>query len=65
MKEFLIKLNNKEVELIKKTLENHKVICQIKVNCCSKKEKEDIINQLYNIESVSRKMEKLSWKLIF
>lgn len=55
-KEIILKLNKKESELVKDALENLKVVVRIKVYTDNMKRKELAIKELYNIESVEKKL---------
>jgi hypothetical protein len=57
-KEIKVSLNEKEVEIIKEALETQKVISRIKANGGGKQVKEEAINELYNIESIEKKVGK-------
>jgi hypothetical protein len=56
IKEVNIKLNLREVEVIRMALDNQKLV--IKIGTCNdnKNKKERAINELYNIESVENKL---------
>jgi len=56
MKERTIRLNQREVEVLEMALETQKVMSQIKANTNSKQTKEEAINELYNVESVEKKL---------
>jgi len=56
MKERTIRLNQREVEVLEMALETQKVMSQIKANTNSKQTKEEAINDLYNVESVEKKL---------
>lgn len=51
-----VKLNPKEVKILKEALDNQKLIARIKANGGGQKTKEDAINELYNIESIEKKV---------
>ena len=55
-KEVILKLNKKEVEVIKKALDNQKIVVRITVSSNDNKRKESAINQLYNLESIENKL---------
>lgn len=57
MKEIVLKLNKKELEVIKESLENQKVMVRIKVTTQNQQRKELAINEIYNIESIEKKLE--------
>lgn len=57
MKEIILKLNKKELEVIKESLENQKTMVRIKVTTQNQQRRELAINELYNIESVEKKLE--------
>lgn len=54
-----LKLNDKEIETIKNALDNQKFVMQIKANNDNIQRKELAINELYNIESVEKKLKTL------
>lgn len=56
MKEKIVKLNEKEVETLKEALDNHKISVRIKARSGSQKTSEEAINELYNLESVEKKL---------
>jgi hypothetical protein len=56
MKEIILKLNKREVEVIKNALDNQKVVVKIKASTDNNQRKELAINELYNIESVEKKI---------
>jgi hypothetical protein len=56
MKEIILKLNKKEIEIIKDALDNQKVVVKIKASSENQQRKELAINELYNIESVENKI---------
>lgn len=56
MKEIILKLNKREVEVIKNALDNQKVVVKIKASTDNSQRKELAINELYNIESVEKKI---------
>jgi hypothetical protein len=56
MKEITLKLNKKEIEIIKDALDNQKVVVKIKASSENQQRKELAINELYNIESVENKI---------
>jgi hypothetical protein len=56
MKETILKLNKREVEVIKNALDNQKVVVKIKASTDNNQRKEMAINELYNIESVEKKL---------
>jgi uncharacterized protein (UPF0371 family) len=55
-KEVILKLNKKEVEVVKKALDNQKVVVKITVSSDNNKRRESAINELYNLESVENKL---------
>ncbi len=55
-----IKLNAKEIEVLKKALDLQKFTVQIGVKTSNQQSKEKAINELYNIESIEKKVK---WKL--
>ena len=56
MKEIILKLNKREVEVIKNALDNQKVVVKIKASTDNNQRKELATNELYNIESVEKKI---------
>lgn len=62
MKEIILKLNKREVEVIKNALDNQKVVVKIKASTDNNQRKELAINELYNIESVEKKIKGNEWK---
>ena len=62
MKEIILKLNKKEIEIIKDALDNQKVVVKIKASSENQQRKELAINELYNIESVENKIKGAKWK---
>ena len=62
MKEVILKLNKREVEVIKNALDNQKVVVKIKASTDNNQRKELAINELYNIESVEKKIKGNEWK---
>lgn len=56
MKEIILKLNKREIEVIKSALDNQKIVVKIKTATDNVKRKELAINELYNIESVEKKI---------
>jgi len=57
MKEITVKLNKREVEIVKEALDNQKFITRIKTSSDNVKRREEAINELYNIEKVEEKLE--------
>ena len=55
-KETTLKLNKRELEIIKDALDNHKVIVKIKAYNSNSQRRELAINKLYNIESIEKKI---------
>ena len=55
-KEIILKLNKRELEVIKESLDNQKTIVKIKASTQNNQRRELAINELYNIESVERKI---------
>jgi hypothetical protein len=51
-----IKLNKREIEVLKNALDNYKIAVQIKTSHENAMRKEMAINELYNIESVENKL---------
>ena len=62
MNEIILKLNKREVEVIKNALDNQKVVVKIKASTDNNQRKEMAINELYNIESVEKKLKGVKWK---
>lgn len=56
MKEIILKLNKREIEVIKNALDNQKVVVKIKASTDNNQRRELAINELYNIESVEKKI---------
>ena len=56
MNEIILKLNKREIEVIKNALDNQKVVVKIKTSSDNMQRKEMAINELYNIESVEKKL---------
>jgi hypothetical protein len=56
MKELILKLNKKEIEIIKDALDTQKVVVKIKASNGNQQRRELAINELYNIESVENKI---------
>jgi methyl coenzyme M reductase beta subunit len=56
MKETLLKLNKKEVDVLLNALDNQKVTVKIKTSSNSIQRRELAINELYNIESIEKKI---------
>jgi hypothetical protein len=54
--EKIVKLNAKEIEILKKALDLQKYAVQIGTMSTSQQSKERAINDLYNIESIERKV---------
>lgn len=55
-KEIILKLNKREVELVKDALDNQKTVVRIKATSENVQRRELAINELYNIESVEKKL---------
>lgn len=55
-KEIILKLNKREVEIIKDALDNQKLVVKIKAATQNIQRKEMAINELYNIESIEKKV---------
>lgn len=62
MKEIVLKLNKREVEIIKSALDNQKVVVRIKTASDNIQRRELAINELYNIESIENKIKRNEWK---
>lgn len=58
MKEIVLKLNKREVEIIKSALDNQKVVVRIKTSSDNTQRRELAINELYNIESIENKIKR-------
>ena len=56
MKEIILKLNKREIEVIKNALDNQKVVVRIKTSSDNGQRREMAINELYNIESIEKKI---------
>lgn len=56
MMEKVLKLNKREIELIKDALDNQKVVVKIKASSENAQRRELAINELYNIESIEKKI---------
>ena len=54
--ETTIKLNKREIEIIKDALDNQKVVVKIKASSDNNQRREMAINELYNIESIEKKL---------
>jgi hypothetical protein len=54
-KEKVLKLNKKELEVLREALDNQKLIAKIKANGGGQQVREKAINELYNIESIEKK----------
>jgi hypothetical protein len=55
-KEIILKLNKKELEVIKDSLDNQKMVVKIKTSTQNNQRREMAINELYNIESIEKKI---------
>ena len=55
-KEIILKLNKRELEVIKDSLDNQKMVVKIKTSTQNNQRREMAINELYNIESVENKI---------
>lgn len=56
MNEIILKLNKREIEIIKDALDNQKVVVRIKASSENPQRRELAINELYNIESIEKKI---------
>lgn len=56
MKETILKLNKREIEVIKNALDNQKIVVKIKTSSENNQRREMAINELYNIESIEKKI---------
>jgi hypothetical protein len=55
-KEIILKLNKRELEVIKDSLDNQKMVVRIKTSTQNNQRREMAINELYNIESIEKKI---------
>ena len=55
-KEIVLKLNKRELEVIKDALDNQKTVVKIKTSAQNNQRREMAINELYNIESIENKI---------
>ena len=55
-KEIILKLNKRELEVIKDSLDNQKMVVKIKTSTQNNQRREMAINELYNIESIEKKI---------
>ena len=55
-KEFILKLNKSELDIIKDSLDNQKIVVKIKTASQNNQRRELAINELYNIESIEKKV---------
>lgn len=55
-KEVILKLNKRELEVIKDALGNQKMVVKIKTSTQNNQRREMAINELYNIESIENKI---------
>lgn len=55
-KEIILKLNKREIEIIKDALDNQKLVVKIKAATQNIQRREMAINELYNIESIEKKV---------
>ena len=55
-KEIILKLNKREMEIIKDALDNQKLVVKIKAATQNIQRREMAINELYNIESIEKKV---------
>lgn len=53
-----VKLNNKEIEILKRALDTQKTVVKIATNTSNQASREKAINELYNIESIEKKVGK-------
>jgi hypothetical protein len=51
-------LNKKEIEVLKRALDNYKFAVQIKTSSENAQRRELAINELYNVESIEKKLTK-------
>lgn len=56
MNETILKLNKREIEIIKDALDNQKIVIRIKASSENSQRRELAINELYNIESIEKKI---------
>lgn len=59
MKETILKLNKREIEVIKAALDNQKMVVKIKTSSENVQRREMAINELYNIESIEKKIKQV------
>jgi hypothetical protein len=57
-KDITLKINKRELDIIKESLDNYKMVVRIKSSSGNMQRKEMAINELYNIESVENKIKK-------
>ena len=55
-KEIILQLHKRELEVIKDSLDNQKLVVKIKTSTQNNQRKEMAINELYNIESIENKI---------
>lgn len=55
-KEITLKLNKRELDIIKDSLDNQKMVIKIKASTQNMQRREMAINELYNIESIENKI---------
>lgn len=55
-KEINLKLNKREIAVLKNALDNQKTVVKIKASTDNNQRKELAINELYNIESIEKKI---------
>lgn len=54
-----LKLNKREIEIIKDALDNMKFIVRVRVSSDNQSRREQAINELYNIEAIENKVKGL------
>lgn len=57
-KDITLKVNKRELDIIKESLDNYKTVVRIKTSTANMQRKEMAINELYNIESIENKIKK-------
>lgn len=54
--EKIIKLNKKEIEVLERALDNYRFMVQVKTKSGNMQRVEMAINELYNVESIEKKV---------
>jgi hypothetical protein len=57
-KDITLKINKRELDIIKESLDNYKAVVRVKAATTTMQRKEMAINELYNIESIENKIKK-------